>query len=46
MVSVVQMQAQSLSDVAKKLGLANAIVFRIGNRFMGWNTSTGGTGSV
>jgi hypothetical protein len=40
MVSVVQMEAQSLADVAKELGLANAIVFRIGNRFMGWNSST------
>jgi hypothetical protein len=34
LVSVVQMEAQSLADVAQELGLANAIVFRIGNRFM------------
>jgi hypothetical protein len=33
------MEAQSLADVAKELGLANAIIFRIGNRFMGWNSS-------
>ncbi|MFM7440681.1 MAG: hypothetical protein ACKO2V_19130 [Snowella sp.] len=39
LVSVVQMEAQSLADVAQELGLANAIVFRIGNRFMGWNSS-------
>jgi hypothetical protein len=40
LIAVVQMESQSLVDVAKELGLANTIVFRIGNRFMGWQTNT------
>jgi hypothetical protein len=32
----VRQQAQQLFAALQELGLANAIVFRIGNKFMGW----------
>jgi hypothetical protein len=32
----VREQAHLLVNAAQKLGLTNAIVFRIGNKFMGW----------
>jgi hypothetical protein len=37
---IVQMESQSLVDVAQELGLANAIVFRIGNKLIGWKTTS------
>jgi hypothetical protein len=33
---LVREQAHLLVNAAQKLGLANAIVFRIGNKFRGW----------
>ncbi|MEB3310831.1 MAG: hypothetical protein VKJ02_11415 [Snowella sp.] len=36
---VVKMESQSLIETAQLLGLANAIVFRIGNKFMGWQST-------
>ncbi len=29
-------RSQELIDTTQELGLANAIIFRIGNKFMGW----------
>jgi hypothetical protein len=31
-------QAQLLISVSQELGLANSVIFRIGNKFMGWKT--------
>ncbi len=36
---VVKMESQSLIETAQALGLANAIIFRIGNKFMGWQST-------
>lgn len=36
----IQQQAALLVNIAQELGLANAIIFRMGNRFMGWSGPT------